>query len=832
MSQAPPVSNDQDQLPGCLIPMAHRRLRAAHLLWHQALENYHNAERFRANLDAAIEALRNVTWALQKQKHAFADFDNWYTPWQTTLKEDPTAKWLKDARTTVVHKGELESYSYAEVKLITWRDEVLLGLKVPIETPAALILQNAPLLDLFEPPGKTLDIENASISIERRWSSGGLEGREILSSLAHVYGLLADLILNAHEHLDCFDCIDSDSSHSEFPSSYDRTGVLRCMLDSIEGRTERFKFSTREKLEPRSTLVDEVDPRDAFERYGFNEDLVVNATDALDPLALAEKFEYRAKRILRRDKYHVRMMFLRDGEGQWHHLTLFAKDKTEKHILLQLVASFMQTRGCDALIEISEVWYAHPEPSKMQFFKNVESMAERREGLGVVVATREGLFRQSITPFKRGPFGGIKLDDTREVDVKAAYYLQPVFEVWRKQVKFRTQGGRQSTVWEPDTLDLCPCGGTKRYGECCRLRITAGNVMESQNEHPRDEATVRAALAQYVIWIKQHTTAAMHTGGDFYEKMVPVDALALEGHMRAMIDVLTSNGKTDLILPQLRRLREVVGIPRIVDRLTAISSGWLFSCGRPEEAILELDSLRNRADLEDVLAISFVTKYGDLHYEEKKVLLAKSIELASELFEKHPAQLNYASFLSENGEPEEALSHVKAVIDATGETVSPLDRSNALILRWKITRAEEHFEPAISEMEQEIQEDNRHRNGMYLIDGQKHVEAERVLGKLAESGDILTKILLVDSRLQSGAVELANGMFNSIAPEDVPSTFLYPYAHITSLLVLFGGRSDLRGTAIGRLESMAQVGGEQDIRIKGMLRHLAYAPSAANLKRP
>src|SRR5882762_6430675 len=103
-----------DKYAHCPIPMTHRRLAAAHLLWHQALEHYHDSDAFLANLNSTIEALRNVTFVLQKEQ-TVPDFENWYKKWQPCLKEDAAAKWLKEARNTVVHRGELESHSSAEV---------------------------------------------------------------------------------------------------------------------------------------------------------------------------------------------------------------------------------------------------------------------------------------------------------------------------------------------------------------------------------------------------------------------------------------------------------------------------------------------------------------------------------------------------------------------------------------------------------------------------------------------------------------------------------------------------------------------------------------------
>jgi len=63
-------------------------LAEAHLLWHQALTNYQEPDAFRANLNATIQSLRNVTFALQSEKHSVANFEEWYSKWQVRLASE------------------------------------------------------------------------------------------------------------------------------------------------------------------------------------------------------------------------------------------------------------------------------------------------------------------------------------------------------------------------------------------------------------------------------------------------------------------------------------------------------------------------------------------------------------------------------------------------------------------------------------------------------------------------------------------------------------------------------------------------------------------------
>jgi hypothetical protein len=94
--------------------MTHRRLKHAHLLWHQCLDAYHDPEQFLADLNATIEALRYITFVVQKEKSAFKDFDAWSKPRQEILKADSMAKWLNEARVTIVTRGIWKSRATPE----------------------------------------------------------------------------------------------------------------------------------------------------------------------------------------------------------------------------------------------------------------------------------------------------------------------------------------------------------------------------------------------------------------------------------------------------------------------------------------------------------------------------------------------------------------------------------------------------------------------------------------------------------------------------------------------------------------------------------------------
>jgi hypothetical protein len=244
----------------------------AHVLWHQALAQYQQPEIFRANLNAVIQALRNVTFILQSEKHSFANFDEWYKPWQERLKADALCKWVVDARNMIVKQGELDTYSTALVKLVTSRDDVLLESHVPPGVESSLIMRNLPWMerinDILLPPG---DLKSAAISIERRWVVSDLKDREILEALAQSYGLLAEVVLNAHNHLLKSACISGGQNHDHFPSPHDRTGMLQCMSLGIEARTQWFDLATGHEFEFRKRQPATASAETVRKRYGLKE---------------------------------------------------------------------------------------------------------------------------------------------------------------------------------------------------------------------------------------------------------------------------------------------------------------------------------------------------------------------------------------------------------------------------------------------------------------------------------------------------------------------------------------------------------------------------------
>jgi hypothetical protein len=808
--------------------MTHRRLAGAHLLWHQALEHYHDSDAFLANLNSTIEALRNVTFVLQNEQKV-PDFDNWYGRWQSLLKEDGAAKWLKEARTTVVHKGELESHSSAEVRLVTWRDQVLSSVAVPAETPSPLILQGLPLLDLVGQSGApAIDVEDAAIAIERRWSAAGLDGREILETLAHVYGLLSDIVLDAHTVQKQCECIPEQGEHPDFRSSYHRTGTLECMAAGAEQRTQRFRLSTLDEVSP--VLASGASHGlflDAAERYGIDEEGKLAAWQTSDPAVVADNILYRAKRILRKDKCHQRMMFIRDGQGDWHNASLFAADRTDKHILMRLAAEFVERKGCDALIEVGESWIEPVKTLSGKVRSSASAATARREALFVAVWTREGYQRTCVTPFRRGPFGGIKIDDTQECDGKTMFYLEPIFEVWRNQGYIKLpDGGAHRRLWEPDPLDMCFCGGPRRFAECCKQAVdekatrhyAAGDAAATDaSDFATAEKHARAELAQYVVWVRQHTVPTMNSAPSLHRQFADIDVLALDSLIQGLRRAQKANGTDDTFVPQLRHLSGTIGVPKISARLIALASEWFFRAGRIEEGILELDRLGNLRKVDDALALITAARFCDLGTRAREEMLRRAASAALCKEERWAAQLELADRFFGRNAKQEALSLADLIIaESSGPDGSAGALAEANLLRWRITRTGSDFEATMSALNRDPA---RGRHAGTLIDEGKHEEAEAFLADPIRDGDVVAKLLIVDARLRSGKREAARDLFLTI-DDQVPAHLRYPYGVAAALVAMFLRDDEIRRRAIAALSGLPAAAVESDKNIQNYLEAL------------
>jgi len=209
----------------CPIPFTHDRLHEAHHWWHEMARWYHEPQPFRFALGAFVQASRNITFMLQKERSAFQDF-SWYENWVEKAKTNPILKWLKDTRTDFVHAQSLEPNSWLRMRCI--------GLDAsPFDFEDE---ESQPFEFVVSPFECTHHYMNSHIEtghsheFERFWAIDNLPNRELLDGCAELYDAMDALVAEAHQLLD-----------AEFPSHRTASSkrALPCMEDTLKYRVAR-----------------------------------------------------------------------------------------------------------------------------------------------------------------------------------------------------------------------------------------------------------------------------------------------------------------------------------------------------------------------------------------------------------------------------------------------------------------------------------------------------------------------------------------------------------------------------------------------------------------
>jgi hypothetical protein len=815
----------------CPLPNTHQRLRQAHMLWHQASESYHEPERFLTNINSLIQELRNITFILQSEKHCFLDFDAWYAPFQARLKADKDAKWLVDNRNLVVKQGALQGASFARIRLVTYREKAIATIKIPAALSSQSVIEGDDFGKLLpEMRSLVTPEDDAVVAIEKMWSTPELPDRELLDVLAGLYSSLADMVLSAHITLGSLACTsryddDSPLQHRDFRLLYDRAERLRCMSDQVNDRTSFFRLNDLAQMIP-ATVQKTVSltAADVFARYGFNEFQAMPAFEELDASAFAEKVVFTSKKVLRRDRNLARIIWLRDGTGQWRQQMIIAANRAEKYLMMQRMASVVRETGCDAVIEVGEVWTADASAFPNRPNPVLENYAGRGEAISVMLATREGLVRRFSTPFRRGVAGGIKLSDTVESDSFHAFDLEPIIKVWGVQRRPAKDSVWRISVWEPDALDSCPCGADKPFGTCCKDQLAAigkrdGHDVKTfiaEGNIPEAEKLARAIIARYAIWVRQQTASWLHGDRKRARQIIPIDASAIEAQVGWLETTALASGNIDSVLFTYRRLQEILGVPALARRMVALAARWLIRNGRTEEGLLELDLLGKIERSKDWLALTIAAQHGGHDPNLEITLLKESVDSALGPDERSIAYRNLAYCYYGVQRRDDSLATIR-VFNAM-EGADPDVARTLVILKWMNTSEAQDFDEAFAIMKSEEDQEQICRWGALLMDRNLPDSALELMRSLVGKNHLFAMIFSIECYLRRGDKQTAYDIFQCLRPESLTDLESQcGYAHVQTLMVFLGGREELRSKSIEDLKSVISAGAPQEQMFTEML---------------
>jgi hypothetical protein len=409
--------------PACPIPNTHRRLHECHRLWHATAEAYADPEAFRTNLNALLQALRNVTFVLQNEKRAVPDFDDWYGIWRETLSQDGVLRWLVEARNHVVKEGDLETFSTATAAIHASWDEPE---EVTFEVPP-LIQTVAVVARLSEQEVPDDVRESGFLRVERRWVARTLPEWELLDALGHCYGMLALLIRDAHRQAGVpMHAVEVSGKIAHELSSELAGGRLPCMVASEDIRTVVLNLRTGQVIQ--TGLVPHRRDEAALERAARRYPAMasVRGPRSNDALDWAEYYMEQAKIVLARDKWHAQYAFLFHEDGSRDMLTAAPSDQQEKYLFMKDVAAHVQRFGFTGIVFTADAWTARPEDVPPG--KRAGEVPQRTEVIGVTAMRSDGAVRHLSTPYSRR-FGRIRFGETFE-DEGTPFFLAPVMRLW------------------------------------------------------------------------------------------------------------------------------------------------------------------------------------------------------------------------------------------------------------------------------------------------------------------------------------------------------------------------------------------------------------------
>lgn len=252
------------------LDIAYNRLDEAHRAWHNALTGYHQIDDFRAGINTAIQALRNLTFALQKQKDSLSNFDNWYAGWREKMKNDPILKELHEARNVIVKQEDLKLHSVAKARTKGWVDfEKVVFTFDPMgnsyDVAKGFYDTYARHLPVAEEVRKRLVFE-----FERGWVYEKLPKYELLEAIAQAYHFFYEMLEDASLKFS-LPLREKLTTGEYCPSEFNDLNKLKCMIITPQDRCLTFSFkdgTVLKKMRTEPIFRNDNDFKEVQERYG------------------------------------------------------------------------------------------------------------------------------------------------------------------------------------------------------------------------------------------------------------------------------------------------------------------------------------------------------------------------------------------------------------------------------------------------------------------------------------------------------------------------------------------------------------------------------------
>jgi len=395
-----------------------------------AAEAYSDAEEFRIALNACVQAIRNVTFVLQKHKSNISNFPEWYGMWQEALKTDPIMVWCVEARNKIVKEGDLKTESLAIASLVdSYNDAPVNMFRV---NPFLTGNEIADLIKTKYLPDELT--KYGYLKVERQWIVESLPKLELLSLLAHAFTVLHALVYDIENQqgpkaIYRKKIIGEDKFRAAL-DSIDDEDKPGCMLSFQEYRTTWLKLSTDELAAITKIKTDVVPINEAKQHYGLEFLKPKKTKDSLR--SQVEYFLRIGKRILETDGFHPPTIVMLDERGRGYIFQAQIRDNEDKYLFWNEMAKEVQRKRGVKLIIVSDTWYATLDPKEPS--RRPSDSPDRQEALQAVGVTQEGEEVCIVAQYIRQN-DKINFKSEETLVGQSLNFLAPIQRIWENKTK-------------------------------------------------------------------------------------------------------------------------------------------------------------------------------------------------------------------------------------------------------------------------------------------------------------------------------------------------------------------------------------------------------------
>ncbi len=340
-------------------------------------------------------------------------------------------RWLVEARNRIEKQGDLEMQSVARVRLVAnaWTGSPI-EFDVPPHIGPIEIAMASQIRDL---PNEVK--ESGLLEVERRWIVSEQPDHEVLELVAHCYGVLAQLLVDAHARRGVAMLTFGEEDHQSRRRRYPHpTGRLDCMLLGREQRTARWHLGHESLIEFEATQIErsDADRQEVGAHYSDMADWPKTSPDA--PLAdRAAVWHEWGRRMLTRDGTHrtIAMLFSESGVS---YFDVTPEDDQGKRAMMSRIAVEVDQRVATEMVFVTEAWFAIDVPEdNPQFGVRARDREDRQHALLTFAIGRDGT-KVALASLFEVKDGSPAFLEPHPVDLSIDFEAQfrPVFEVWER----------------------------------------------------------------------------------------------------------------------------------------------------------------------------------------------------------------------------------------------------------------------------------------------------------------------------------------------------------------------------------------------------------------